>query len=218
VFLALAVAGLVCRRRLHLCCVFGVYLGASLAFEVSYLGLPSHYWTFDSLVLKGRIFAALTAGIPLELAYRMFRTAPRTRPMLLSVIATILFVSAALDMAPRSMLNLGDLQDLVPHLATSGLWLLVAVACVAACYRVRLHPLQTNVLVSLGLYWAVQQAAFVSMRGLNRSWDPVGALVRTFIFIATTGIWAWIAWRPDESLAPGSSSAGGNKLVMTRLG
>jgi hypothetical protein len=217
--------GLVARRHLSVCRVFGLYLLAVFASDLLML--------LDATVLKSEFFYsrvfwlnkeillnALKFGVALELAYRVFASFPGARAtaqflLLLLLGTTLMSVASASGwsaVAPESLA--GSLQ---PRIVTGTTWMFALIAALVLWYRLPIKSMPKAILIGfvpfllfsyLALELVSQQLAQAGLAGQpgQLGYLVLGLLGRSFLAAVSGDNPRGEAARPHR---PGAGGLGG---------
>ncbi len=196
--LAETLAGLVVRRRLHLCRSFAGLLAAVLLCNQLITHFPGTFWNSTFWTVKEGLYAGLCCATVLELALLIFAGLPRARRPLLAAIAAVIVTSAAIasttDVAPESLVN-----KAIAAFNGAAAWVAAFLVAAVLYYRVPLHPFHRLVLFGLGLHLSLYS---MLLAPAAESWEAMRAWVNALGRLsdtATISLWLWAAWRPEPA-------------------
>jgi hypothetical protein len=91
--------------------------------------------------------------------------------------------------------------ELHPRVIVATVWIMVATLALATWHRVPVHPFHRGIALSLGLYLTVF-GALLRLEGMY-GWSVQRYLnaVDPLAYVAVTGFWAYLAWRPEPAEA-----------------
>lgn len=202
--------GLVARRHLAVCRVFGLYLLTVFVSDLLML--------LDATVLKSGIFYsrvfwlnkeillnALKFGVALELAYRVFASFPGARAtaqflLLLLLGTTLMSVASASGwsaVAPESLA--GSLQ---PRIVTGTTWMFALIAALVLWYRLPIKSMPKAILIGFVPFLLFSYLALELVKANN--WPKQGwlASLANWAFLVLLGYWARSSWQPFQEIIP----------------
>jgi hypothetical protein len=205
--LVILLAGLLARRRYHLCRSFVVYVALVLAGDRLIVTWPETFDVASFWLLKESIYWGLKLAITTEIGLLTFARLPRARRILALLIAVLALAAIAAQLAPAPALA-GDvipwLSAVSPRGQVSILVVMAAVLALAAYYRVPLHPFHRSILVGLSLYLVAYTGALTLLRESGASGYRTFLALDPAAYAATVGAWAWAAWRRAPAPSPGA--------------
>jgi hypothetical protein len=202
-----ALGGLLARRKVHVCRLFVLFLGAVALADLLQLVWPERFyrqwfWFGSQLVIDVLRFA-----LALELTYRTFRAFPSARATARGVLLVVLLITLAVVFAgtgnlepPEGAPDLGPLISRVqPRVLNGAIWLLTAIAALILWYRLPVHPLHKAILIGLVPYLLVftvslnviESQGWAVRESVNLALGPAYLLLLTY--------WAVAAWRRAEA-------------------
>jgi hypothetical protein len=195
--LLLTLAGLFARGRWATCYSFTVYLAAVLGPEAVFAAWPARFYTHELWTVKELVHSILKFAIVLEVAFRVLRAFPGARATAGKVILGMagLVYAVVANVPPRP----GEpAPELLPRVLSGTIWLFVAVAAIVVWYRLPVDPLHKAILVGFVPYLLVYSAGMAAIETFG--WDVASqfSYVYTVAYVALTGYWAVVAWRPAK--------------------
>jgi hypothetical protein len=199
-----ALAGILVRRRAHLCWTFVAYLVTVLVLNSLISFWPEHFFNTWFWVLAHVLFTGLRMGIAVELTFRTFQAFPgakvTARRLLFGLLLATSFALVAspdgIESANKGWYELVAL-DLQPRVLTGAIWLMNGLAILITWYRVPVHTYHKALLLGFVPYLLI----FTTLLSLLKQWGwgflPYVQALDPVAFMALMGFWAWIAWRPE---------------------
>lgn len=223
---ALALAGLLVRRRYVYCYAFGGYLVAVLVTDSLIAFWTQSFYNKRFWLLKEATINLLMLAVALELTYRSFRAFPgaRVTARRVFVLVTMLTLAAAVSV-PTNGLDPSGLPEfevfvhkLYPRLLSGAIWLFTGIAGLILYYRIPVAWFQKAILVGFVPY------LLVFTFGLNLL-DAYGREVRSKVnyldssaFILLLVYWVYATWYPVTEPAQPAPPMTGPELDLTRSG
>lgn len=193
---ALALVGLVVRRKLDVCRLFPIYLLSAATGHALLASLPGVFWTWDFMALTDGVQVALRLGIAFEVAFKIFR-APllvgRRRVRAMFALVTI-GLSGAMLLYPWQHVDAFELTLAFGRVSYGVAVLFMVFLLVAFYYSVPIDPLHRA--IASGFAFTSAVLAFGHVFSLNAGWG------RHFVTILAYPVvmagWAYCAWRRDS--------------------
>jgi hypothetical protein len=190
-------AGIVVRRRAHLCWVFPIYVVTILASNSLQSFWPERFFTHEFWLLKQRAYDALKLLLALELAWRSFRLFPgalRTaRTVLLAIVAVTTLTMVFLT-PPTSYSTVWDWQ---PSVVTGTLWLFTATALLVVWYQIPVHDWQRAIMLGLAPYLIVFILTLDLLRRFGWRIREEVSVLDNLAYLGLAVFWVYAAWRRD---------------------
>jgi hypothetical protein len=193
-----AIAGILVRRRAHLCWSFVAYLLVVLTYNSLVTFWPERFYKGWFWILGHGLFDALRVGIAVELGFRTFQAFPRARVTARRVFFVVLAVTTvALISVPLAATGRHVLLEWQPRMLTGTIWMMNGLAILITWYRVPVHTYHKALLLGFVPYLLV----FTTLISLVNKWGwgtlPVLQAIEPAAFMALMAFWAWASWRPD---------------------
>jgi hypothetical protein len=195
----LVLAGLIVRRRVHLCWSLAAYVTAMLVGNALVSFWPDRFYVWWFYILKESIYNVLRLCVAAELAFRVFRGFPGALARARLVLAPLLaIVTLSILKLSWSKAMVSDYTTTELRVQTGGIWLLTATSLLIAWFNLPIHRLHRAVLIGLTSY----QLIFASLVNVLRSFGyeeyrRVVSSVDGAALLLLLSWWAWTAWRPD---------------------
>lgn len=194
----LALAGILTRRRAHLCWSFFGYLAAILACNSLVSFWPEHFFKPWFWILQHGLYDALKMGIAVELAFRTFQAFPRAKVTARRVLFGLLLVtSVALIGIPTTSNYSVVVLEWQPRVLTGTIWLMNGLAILITWYRVPVHPYHKAVLLGFVPYLLIFTTLLSLLREGGWGMLPYIQVAEPVAYLALVGFWAYAAWRPE---------------------
>jgi hypothetical protein len=200
--LAVALAGIIARRRYRVWFFLALFLTVTLASTVMMLAWPARFYNSAFWQAKETALNFVRFAMALELAYRTFRAFPGA---LATVRLTLLIVLVATLGAVLAVSGPTDyesfLADLQPRVLNGSVWLFSAIAALILWYRLPVDAFHKAVLVGYVPYLLVFSLTINVLGALGRAgWErALGLLyVNQIAYLALLAHWARAAWRRVE--------------------
>ena len=190
-------AGILWRRRAHLCWTFVAYLLAVLVTNVLFSIWPEQFYRRWFWILQQGIIDALKMGIAVELCLRTFQAFPRASATARRVLLVLLLATGAalVGMPARSIEDM-VLLEWQPRVLTGTIWLMNGLALLITWYRVPVHTYHKAVLLGFVPYLLVFTTAVSLFK--HHGWlGSIHESAEPMAFVVLLSFWAWAAWRPD---------------------
>lgn len=199
-------AGILVRRRAHLCWSFVAYLVTVLVYNSLVTFWPEYFFKQWVSILGLGLFDALGMGIAVELGYRTFQAFPRAQATARRLLFIVLFAtSVALIGIPIASTYGQVLYDWQPRVLTGTIWVMNGLAVLITWYRVPVHAYHKAILLGFVPYLLV----FTTLLSLMKQWGsgflPYVQALEPLAFMLLMGFWAWSSWR--EEAQPHASPA-----------
>lgn len=207
VLLAVALAGLLARRRVSASPLFAVYLGTSALLLLALDTWPQRLQSWDAWLAVRLFQSALRLGVCLDVAVRIFGRLPRGRwraELLLVGVATVTFFAVLVALAHPTPWAVKDhawaireAVRLAGHVAYAGAWMMALVLGLAHFHAVPVDRLHREIgagliLLSLAQGCSAQLLALDPWLGIGR------AGLERLIYMGALAAWAVEAWRAEE--------------------
>jgi len=199
-------AGLILRRRVHLCWSFAALLVVTLIGNQLQVHVPG-ILTRTFWLTKETIYAGLYCAVVVELAWLIFLGLPRAQRPLLAAM-TIVIAAAGMLVSSADVESTSVVRVVIAALNGAAAWLAAILVAAVLYWRVPLHPFHRLLLFGLGFH-----LSFYSMLlgPIAAGWDAMRAYVNALdriVYIATVGLWLWAAWRPApaQALTPATAA------------
>jgi hypothetical protein len=194
-----ALAGMLVRRRAHLCWSFVAYLVTVLVSNSLVTFWPEQFFKVWFWILTQGLFDALGMGIAVELGYRTFQAFPRAQATARRVLFVVLFAtSAALIGIPIASTYGQVVFDWQPRVLAGTIWVMNGLAVLITWYRVPVHAYHKAILLGFVPYLLV----FTTLLSLMKQWGwdflPYVQALEPLAFMLLMGFWAWSSWRGEE--------------------
>jgi hypothetical protein len=200
-----ALAGILVRRRAHLCWSFVAYLVVVLVSNALVSFWPEPFFTPWFWTFSHGLFDALRMGIAVELTFRTFQAFPgaraTSRGLLFGLLVATSFALIAIPDGSYSAQQSSTYHLVVfewsPRVLTGIIWLMNGLAILITWYRVPVHSYHKALLLGFVPYLLI----FTTLLSLIKQWGwgflPYVEVLDPVAFMALMGFWAWIAWRPE---------------------
>ena len=206
--LAVALGGVIVRRRLAECWMFPVHLTVVFVCESAVLLWPERFFVWSAYVVRQWTYDVIAFGIAFELARRAFLAFPgaraTARPLFLAILTiTAISIFAATPAGTRGSASfyLTAMLTIEPRLLNATIWLFVATARLVIFFNIPVSDWHRAISLGFAAYLVV------SVTGLNLlrtfGWDL--RQVITFwdgsAYLALCAWWAAAAWQKAEARA-----------------
>lgn len=192
-------AGILCRRRAHLCWTFVAYLATVLVCNSLLSFWPDQFYRRWFWILQQGLFDAFKMGIAVELCLRTFQAFPRAsaaaRRMLLVLL---LLTSAALVGMPLSGVDDRVLLEWHPRVVTGTIWLMNGLALLITWYRVPVHMYHKAILLGFVPYLLVF-ATSVSLFKQHGWLSTMHEMAEPIAYLLLLSYWAHASWKPETN-------------------
>jgi hypothetical protein len=196
--LVAVLAGLVFRRRSHLCWAFVMYVLIVLGCETAIALWPSRFYTHEFWMVKQAFYDAAKVAVALELAYRVVRAFPgamrtaRISALALLGISTAVIVGGPLAAGYRGM------AEWQPRMVLGVVSLFTLTALVVLWYNLPVRSWHRALLMGFSAYLLVFTVLLNVLR--TQGWALVGwlSLADGSAYLALTVWWAVSAWAPES--------------------
>jgi hypothetical protein len=201
--LALALAGIIARRRYRVWLFLALFLTVTLASTVMMLAWPERFYNSVFWQTKETALNLIRFAMALELAWRTFRAFPGA---LATVRWALLFVLAVTFLAVVAVSGSGTnydsfLAELHPRVLNGSIWLFTAIAGLILWYRLPVNAFHKAVLLSYVPYLLVFTATMNVLGSLSgKHWEGGAAVLyaNQAAYLALMAYWARAAWRRVE--------------------
>jgi hypothetical protein len=197
VALVATLAGLVYRRRMHLCWAFVLYVLIVLGCETAVALWPSRFYTHDFWMVKQAFYDAAKVAVALELAYRVVRAFPGAmRTARVSALA-LLGVSTAVIVAGPWAAGYQAMGEWQPRMVLGVVSLFTLTALVVLWYNLPVRSWHRALLMGFSAYLLVFTVLLNVLR--THGWAMLGwlSLLDGFAYLGLTTWWAVAAWAPE---------------------
>jgi hypothetical protein len=206
--LAIALAGVIARRRVSECWMFPVYLAVVLVCESAVSLWPERYFVWSAYVIRQWTYDVVQFGVAFELARRAFMAFPgaraTARPVFLAILtitAISIFAATPAGTHGNASFYLTALLTIEPRLLNATIWLFVATSRLVIFFNIPVSNWHRALSLGFAGYLVV------SVTGLN--------LLRTFgwdihhyisfwdgsAYMALCAWWAVSSWQKAEATA-----------------
>jgi hypothetical protein len=201
--LALALAGIIVRRRYREWFFLAIFVALTLASTVMMLAWPARFYNSVFWQANETAHNLIRFAMALELAWRTFRAFPgalaTARWALLSVlVVTLLAVVAVSGLGTNYESFLAQLH---PRVLNGSIWVFTAIAGLILWYRLPVNPFHKAVLLGYVPYLLVFTVTMNVLGSLGREhWERATAVLyaNQVAYLALIAHWARAAWRRVE--------------------
>lgn len=206
--LAVALGGVIARRRASECWMFPVYLATVLVCESAVLLWPDRFFQWSSYVIRQWTYDVCMLGVAFELARRAFMAFPgaraTARPVflaILSITAISIFAATPAGTHGNASFYITAMLTIEPRLLNATIWLFVATARLVIFFHLPVSDWHRAISLGFAAYLVV------SVTGLNLirtfGWDLTTAITfwDGFAYLALTAWWASASWQNTEARA-----------------
>jgi hypothetical protein len=205
-----ALAGILVRRRAHLCWTFVAYLVTVLVLNSLISFWPEHFFNTWFWVLAHVLFTGLRMGIAVELTFRTFQAFPgakvTARRLLFGLLLATSFALVAspdgIESANKGWYELVAL-DLQPRVLTGAIWLMNGLAILITWYRVPVHTYHKALLLGFVPYLLLFTVAMNLLKAFGGSVREYVGYFKNAGYQALLVYWAYTAWRPGPPAGGG---------------
>jgi hypothetical protein len=218
VLMMFTLAGILFRRRAHLCWSFVAYLLAALSYNALVTVWPDTFYTQGFWMIMHGLFDALRVAIAVELGFRTFQAFPRAQATARRLLFILLSgTCVALISIPLAASYNQVVFDWQPRVLTGTIWIMNGLALLITWYRVPVHPYHKAILLGFVPYLLI----FTTLLSLTKQWgwDFFGPYLQAadpVAFMLLTAFWGVSAWRRDAQ--PDASPALVRLLQPWRVG
>lgn len=195
---AIAIAGLVRRRRARACPTFVAYLVSAIGGHLLLVASPRTFWTWEFLIATDVLQALLLLGTVVEITTKSFRALPAGYQRVRQLLAFVSLAAVAIEafFAPP-VASAADLSRLLEHVSYGIGFLFIAFMAAVRWYGVPIDPLHRT--VATGFAFVTMLVGCVSALA---ELDPMLGFGRDFIvktaYPCVLAWWAASAWRHDD--------------------
>lgn len=207
--MAIALSGLIARRRAHLWWSFAALLVVALAGNLLTTTWPRYFFRWSFWATKETVYSGLFLAMAFELAFKLFsRRLARARLQALTVVCMVSLLTACLVVIGADGSARSALGSVLPALRSGAAWLMALLLCLAVYYQLPLHRFHKMVLVGTALHHCVF-VSLVGLQGIAGQAEMLGVFnaLEPAVFGATVGLWAYAAWRPEPATALSPATA-----------
>ena len=206
--LAVALGGVIARRRVSECWMFPVYLAVVLVCESAVILWPERFFVWSAYVIRQWTYDVCAFGVAFELGRRAFMAFPGARATARPVFLTILTITAISIFAATpagthgsASFYLTALLTIEPRLLNATIWLFVATARLVIFFNIPVSDWHRAISLGFAGYLVMS----VTMLNLLKAfgWD-----IRSFVsffdgsaYLAVCAWWACAAWQKSEATA-----------------
>ena len=195
--LVATLAGLIVRKRLHLCWAFAIYVVVVLGCETLIALWPKHFYTADFWMAKQALYDAAKVAVALELAYRVVRAFPgamrtaRLSALTLLACSTVVIVGGPWAAGYRAM------AEWQPRMVLGVVSLFTLTALVVLWYNLPVQQWHRALLLGFSGYLLVFTVVLNLLR--TQGWQIVQwlGLADGAAYLGLTLWWASAAWALD---------------------
>lgn len=198
-----ALAGLVVRRKLHVCLLFPVYLLSAALGHAALLAFPVALWNWQFWAATDVVQAALRLGVAIEIAIKTFRPLPAAGRMLrLYFLVAIVAIAARVLLFPREFADAFELALVVGWISYGVAFLFTGLLLIVLYYAVPLDPLHRAIAIGVAVASAV--LAFAHTIPAQDHWGRAWLSATAYPLVLAA--WTISAWRRDtwRGLSPAS--------------
>jgi len=200
-----ALAGILVRRRAHLCWSFLAYLLIVLVCNSLVSFWPERFFTQWFWILSQGLYDALRMGIAAELTFRTFQAFPGAKVAARRLVfGLLLATSLALIAIPEGSYSAhkgwtyGQVAlEWQPRVLTGVIWLMNGLAILITWYRVPLHAYHKALLLGFVPYLLLSTTLLSLIKQWGWGFLPYVQALDPVAFMTLMGFWAWSAWRSD---------------------
>lgn len=194
VLAALALAGLVARRKVEACWLFPAYLASAVACHASVVVAPERFWNWGFWAATDVVHTALRMGIALEITLRTFRPFPRgLHHMRVALLFVMLATAIAVVMYPREYGDAFELSLVVGRVSYGVAIMFTAFLLVVRHYGVPVDPLHRAIAAG----FAVASALLAFASAFSADFEGGTSLLTKIAYPVVLAGWTVSAWRRD---------------------
>jgi hypothetical protein len=174
--LAVALAGVIVRRRVAECWMFPVYLAVVLVCESAVSLWPARFFVWSAYVVRQWTYDVCLFGVAFELARRAFKAFPgaraTARPVFLAILTiTAISIFAATPAGTRGSASfyLTALLTIEPRLLNATIWLFVATSRLVIFFNIPVSNMHRAISLGFAGYLVVSVTGLNLLRSFG--WD-----------------------------------------------
>jgi hypothetical protein len=200
--LAIALGGVISRRRVSECWMFPVYLAVVLVCESAVLLWPDRFFVWSAYVVRQWTYDVCAFGVAFELARRAFMAFPgaraTARPVFLAILtltAISIFAATPAGTHGSASFYLTALLTIEPRLLNATIWLFVATSRLVIFFNIPVSDWHRSLSLGFASYLVISVTGLNLLRSFG--WD-----MRAYIsfwdgsaYLALCAWWAVASWQ-----------------------
>jgi hypothetical protein len=206
--LAIALGGVILRRRVSECWMFPVYLAVVFVCESAVLLWPERFFVWSAYVIRQWTYDLCMLGVALELARRAFMAFPgaraTARPVFLAILAiTAISIFAATPAGTRGNASyyITAMLTIEPRLLNMTIGLFVATARLVIFFNIPVSDWHRAISLGFAFYLVVSVTGLNLLRTFGFNLYPVITFWDGSAYLALCAWWASAAWQQVEARA-----------------
>ena len=206
--LAVALAGVIVRRRVAECWMFPVYLAVVLVCEGAVLLWPERFFVWSAYVIRQWTYDVIQLGVAFELARRAFKAFPgaraAARPVflaILSITAISIFAATPAGTHGNASFYLTALLTIEPRLLNATIWLFVATARLVIFFNIPVSNWHRAISLGFAGYLVVSVTGLNLLRSFGWDLHPYISFWDGSAYMALCAWWAAASWQTVEARA-----------------
>lgn len=200
--LAIALGGVIVRKRVSECWMFPVYLAVVLVCESAVLLWPARFFQWSSYVVRQWTYDVCMLGVAFELARRAFMAFPGARAtarLLFLAILTITAISIFAATPPGARGNasfyITAMLTIEPRLLNATIWLFVATARLVIFFNLPVTDWHRAISLGFAGYLVVSVTGLNLLGKFGWGHHPAITFWDGSAYLALCAWWAAAAWQ-----------------------
>jgi hypothetical protein len=207
VALAIALTGIIVRKRHAECRMFPVYLATVLGFDAAMSLFPKQLFHWNVYVVQQALYLALALSVALELAHHAFKLFPgaasTARWLFLAILAvTAISIFAATPPAvvqSNSNFYITALLTFQPRVINATVWLFVATARLVLFFNIPVSNWHRSVSIAFSFYFVVAVTLLKLMKTIGLDILGFVSFFDGSAYLALCCWWAISSWQKAEA-------------------
>jgi len=196
---AVAVAGLIARRRHRLCRSFTYFLASIVIANRLVVWWPGTFFNLEFWTVKEACYALLKFGVALEVASLVFRPFVGARPVMrFGVLAALLATSVVVAWVPAGDDYTQIVGQLQPRVAIGVVWIFSVTVALAAWHRIPLHDFHRAIMLGFVPYLVVFSLLLSLLTQFDSRADAFVSYADQVACCLVMAYWCYSVWRREE--------------------
>lgn len=195
--LVATLAGLVVRRRVHLCWAFVIYAGIVLGCEMAIALRPERFYTPDFWMVKMALYDAAKVAIALELCYRVVHAFPGAMRTARISALVLLACSTLVIVAGPWAAGYDRMAEWQPRMVFGVVSLFTLTALVVLWYNLPIQGWHRALLMGFSAYLLVFTVVLHLLHTQGWQVRQTVGLLDGVAYLGLTMWWAYASWAPD---------------------
>jgi hypothetical protein len=204
--LAIALGGVIARRRVSECWMFPVYLAVVLACESATMLWPERYFVWSAYVIRQWTYDVCMLGVAFELARRAFMAFPgaraTARPVFLAILtiaAISIFAATPAGTRSNASFYITAMLTIEPRLLNATIWLFVATARLVIFFNIPVSDWHRAISLGFAGYLVISVTGLNLLSKFGWGHHPAITFWDGSAYLALCAWWATSSWQKAEA-------------------